>query len=449
MAVPVSELQKIAPSSIIELFELQLNVLQHGVNETYRFHAGASLNSNDDLVWGGNDYLRLPLEADGFEYSGNGQLPRPKIRVSNVLGTITAVLLTLPDGLEGAKVTRIRTLARYLDAVNFPGATNPFGTPDPTAEFPREIYYIDRKTAETRDVIEFELSAAFDMAGVRAPKRQCVASICQWKYRSAECGYTGTVYYKADDTPTLLASEDACGKRLSSCEARFSSFIRTGSVTSGSTTLTLSSTAGIGAGASGYPITGFGVPAGAIVSSITSATTLVMSAAATATSVVTVNGTPSATTNTMTVTSATGLGVGHVVTGSNIGTGTTISAIAGTTLTLSQRPYSIYRTGDFVFDVLSLTRYINISTSGLTSGMRVFGSNNINTTIATVGSGQITLNNYGDLDTENRSDIALYFMPASPSQSSYTFTGSSAYSLRSPNATLPFGSFPGVGTYFS
>ena len=182
MAVPVSELQKINPSSIIEMFKLELNTAMHGTTDVYRFHAGVNSKNNGDIIWAGNTYQRFPVEADGFEYTGSGQLPRPKIRISNIIGTITALLLTLPEGLEGAKVTRIRTLARYLDAVNFTGNVNPFGTPDPTAEFPQEIYYVDRKTLETRDVVEFELAAAFDLAGVKAPKRQCIANICQWQY---------------------------------------------------------------------------------------------------------------------------------------------------------------------------------------------------------------------------------------------------------------------------
>lgn len=210
MAVPVSELQKVVPSSVIELFELQLNTAQHGSNTVYRFHAGANMNANGELVWAGNTYQRFPLEADGFSYEGKGSLPRPKIRCSNVLGTITAILAGLPSGLEGAKVTRIRTLARYIDGANFPGGTNPYGTPDSTAEFPREIYYIDRRSLETRDVVEFELAAAFDLAGVRAPKRQCIANICQWVYKSAECGYTGG-----------LAT---CEKTLTDCKAHFGQY---------------------------------------------------------------------------------------------------------------------------------------------------------------------------------------------------------------------------------
>ena len=221
MAVPTSELQAIAPSAVIELFELQLSAAIHGATTTYRFHAGTNATAaNGDLVWAGNSYQAFPIEAEGFEYNGNGQLPRPRIRVSNIFGTITAIILATP--LEGAKVTRIRTMARYLDAVNFTGGVNPYGTPDPTAEFPREVYNIDRKSTETRDVVEFELAAAFDLAGVRAPKRQCISNVCQWVYRSAECSYSGTSYFTENDVATTLAN-DVCGKRLSSCKARFGS----------------------------------------------------------------------------------------------------------------------------------------------------------------------------------------------------------------------------------
>ena len=173
----ITDLQKINPSAIIELFSLALDSTLHGASTIYRFHNGSNLVSNGDIVWAGNSYVKMPIQADGFAFQ-KGQLPRPKLTVSNAIGTITAILLTVNqtttgNDLTGATVTRIRTLARYLDAVNFPGSSNPFGTPDPTAEFPQEIYKIDRKSAENRDVIEFELAAVFDLAGIRAPKRQC------------------------------------------------------------------------------------------------------------------------------------------------------------------------------------------------------------------------------------------------------------------------------------
>jgi lambda family phage minor tail protein L len=119
--------------------------------------------------------------------------------------------------LEGAKFTRIRTLGRFLDAANFPSGN---ASADPLAEFPREIFFVDRKSAENRDVVEFELASAFDMAGIRAPKRQCITR-CQWVYRSAECSYTGTNYFNASDAAVGNASEDVCGKRVDSCKTRF------------------------------------------------------------------------------------------------------------------------------------------------------------------------------------------------------------------------------------
>ena len=246
MAVSIiaGDLQTPAPDTIIEMFELSLNLAIHGTNEIYRFHAGTNeLSSYGNIFWKGDEYLKFPIEAEGFEYSGQGQLPRPKIRISNIFGTITAILLTLPNGLEGAKLTRLRTLARYLDPVNFPPSGDALlaednfyllledggkilieainASSDETAEFPREIFYIDRKTSETRDVVEFEMVSAMDLAGVRAPKRQCISNICQWRYRSDECSYNGTNYFDAEDNAVTLASLDVCGKRLASCKARF------------------------------------------------------------------------------------------------------------------------------------------------------------------------------------------------------------------------------------
>ena len=176
-AAIVSNLQNVNPSAIIELFTLQLDNSLHGATTVYRFHNGSSLKDNGEIVWAGNTYQRFPIQAEGFQY-GKGQLPRPTLTVSNALGTITAILLsvnatTTGNDLTGATVTRIRTLARFIDAVNFPGDINPYGTPDATAEFPQEIYKIDRKSTENREIVQFELASVFDLAGIRAPKRQC------------------------------------------------------------------------------------------------------------------------------------------------------------------------------------------------------------------------------------------------------------------------------------
>ncbi len=176
MAVPVSALQSINPGAIIELFTLTLDATLHGATTVYRFHNGSNMNANGNIVWAGNTYEKFPIQCEGFQFGSTGTLPRPTISVSNIFGTITALLqaanqTTIGNDLNGTKLVRIRTLAKVLDAVNFEGNTNPYGTPDPTAEFPQEIYFLDRKITETRDVVQWEAISALDLVNVKLPKR--------------------------------------------------------------------------------------------------------------------------------------------------------------------------------------------------------------------------------------------------------------------------------------
>lgn len=233
----IQELAKLAPSSLIELYEMQLYESLHGANTLYRFHAGANSKLvTQPLLWAGNVYAAWPIEAQGFDYQTQGQLPRPQVRISNIDGVISSVLLSVSAATNGgdilgAQFIRIRTLARFLDAGNFEGGTNPFGTPDPTCELPRETYYVDRKSAETGQVVEFELASAADLAGVSLPKGMVVNNLCQWRYRrwtgsgfdysGVDCPYTGSSYFNESDTSVGSAAQDVCGKQLSSCKARF------------------------------------------------------------------------------------------------------------------------------------------------------------------------------------------------------------------------------------
>ena len=142
----------------------------------YLFHAGNNMKDSLDIVWQSNTYTRIPVQASGFKYTGKGKLPRPTLTFSNLLGTITAILqltnqTTAFSDLSGAKVTRRRTLSRFLDATNFPSSVNPFGTPDASSELPREVYFIERKTTENRNVVSFEMVGSFDLFGVAAPKK--------------------------------------------------------------------------------------------------------------------------------------------------------------------------------------------------------------------------------------------------------------------------------------
>lgn len=174
-----NEIYNLQHDAVIELFVLDLNPI--GFNQIYRFCNYS--NGSTNVVWQGQTYTAIALETDGWEYNGRGQLPTPKLRIGNVFSVITSLLLQYDD-LVGARLTRKRTLARFLDG-------NP--TADPNQFFEDDIYFIDRKETENRLVVEFELASSLDMQGVLLPKRAIVANTCPWLYKGAECGYTGSL----------------------------------------------------------------------------------------------------------------------------------------------------------------------------------------------------------------------------------------------------------------
>jgi len=212
-----ADLSTLAPDAIIELFELHYDNTLHGSTDILRWHAGSNADVTGNITWNNNDYVRLPVQAEGFEYTNTGTLPRPTLSVANLDGAITALLLgvnlTTPgNDLTGAKVKRIRTLKKFLDGES---------AADPYATFPIEEWFIDRKATESRDVVSFELASKFDLSNKELPNRQVVANICQWQYRSSECGYAGSNYFDVNNNSVGTLAQDACGKRLSSCKKRF------------------------------------------------------------------------------------------------------------------------------------------------------------------------------------------------------------------------------------
>lgn len=181
----------------------------------FYFHSGEN-EMKSDIVWQGQEYVALPIEASGFSYD-SGAFPRPKIKLANIQG-IFSVLVRSYNDLIGMKITRKRTSVRFLDAVNFEGG-NPDANPGEYLE--DEIYFITQKTSENKLYIEFELGGALDLSGVYLPRRMVVANHCQFRYRGEECAYTGNSYFNVYGIAVGDSTKDVCGKRLSDCKLRF------------------------------------------------------------------------------------------------------------------------------------------------------------------------------------------------------------------------------------
>lgn len=219
----LADAQRLSPGALVSLYELDLSKLPGLAAEPpFRWC------NTGTVVFDGNTYKAMPIEITGFEASSTGALPRPKMSVSAFARgangervSLAAVVRDLRD-LIGCRVRRYQIHAKYLDAVNFP-AGNPLA--DPSAQYPVEEYYVNRKTAETPIQLDFELTSVLDLEGQKFPRRQVLANMCDHgtEYRGEFCKYSGTRYFDANDVEVFDASLDVCGRRMSSCICRHTS----------------------------------------------------------------------------------------------------------------------------------------------------------------------------------------------------------------------------------
>ena len=61
--------------------------------------------------------------------------------------------------------------------------------PDPYAEMPPDVYFIERKINENKMVLSYQLTSVLDLEGYKLPKRMIVSDKCMWQYRGVGCWY--------------------------------------------------------------------------------------------------------------------------------------------------------------------------------------------------------------------------------------------------------------------
>ena len=238
----------LSPSAIITVFEIDItDLVKTNQRKVYsgasyardgkhilRFHNNIKLirssvffgfetinNKKTDV-----EYFAAPVEVSGFETSAKGSPPKPKMSIainpegldqqsSDRITYLKQALRDLDD-LVGAKVTRFRTFARYLNESNFYKKDNNGNItselisnlvvppkeydPDEYAYFPPDIFYIDRKSSEGKNHIELELASPFDVQDLKLPGRVVFDMNCPWSYRGEGCCYEWTSLKNASDS---------------------------------------------------------------------------------------------------------------------------------------------------------------------------------------------------------------------------------------------------------
>jgi hypothetical protein len=260
-------------------------------------------------------------------------------------------------------------------------------------------------------------------------------------------------------------AQDVCGKRLSSCEARFSQQRIGGYITLGSNIISMFQGVSF---SSGDPVSGFGIPAGSTVVS-TSGALVTVSQNATANSFATSTGTITSDGTQIVLSSASGIAPGMFVTGAYLPANCQVVAVAGNTVTLSSpvspdqffasawtRTGTVPQTGDrnkVYFSDLSTPmaegQFIGSSLLPLSRRAVITGIFNQVRGSAKTGVSRYRIAVISQAVASDESVSWTAYTLGSIPAATYNFAVSdSTYTFRA-NAAIPYGSFPGVGTFFT
>jgi len=212
-----SEAVKLDPSALVSLFQLDTTALGGPV-----WHFTTETRNGATISFGGRVFTALPVEVTGMEISAQGAVQTPTLSIANTDGLLQEIVNTWGD-LEGSRVTRWRTFARFLDGGE---------SPDATAFYGPDVYEIDRKSSDTPEQIQWELSALVDKQGMYVG-RTIIRDICMWRYRvynpatgtfdysKAQCPYTGNKFFDENNQPVVSAADDKPARNLNCCRVRF------------------------------------------------------------------------------------------------------------------------------------------------------------------------------------------------------------------------------------
>lgn len=121
----------------------------------------------------GVTYDPAPISFDSVKENNSGQIDTTTVTVSNVTRIIGGYLEAYD--LKGKMVVLKTVFANRL------------GESDAYID---DVYFIDSYSMDAYNV-SFVLTSKFDVLSVQLPMRKFTRTVCAWKFKSAECGYTG------------------------------------------------------------------------------------------------------------------------------------------------------------------------------------------------------------------------------------------------------------------
>lgn len=223
MTVFMSAAQALDGETPIMLFQLDLTPLGEVGTVLYFCNYGMDPLTHALVSFGGVSYEGIDVDASGFELTGQGAIPQPTLRISNVNSFASGLLLQYGN-LIGANVNRVRTFARYLDGHT--DASLVYGANPP---YQLDTYRVEQKIAHNKVFAELRLASPIDQEGQMLPKHRVLRDTCGSRYRGyvaatdsfdyskATCPFAADVFFDINGNIISNRSGDTPSKKFATC----------------------------------------------------------------------------------------------------------------------------------------------------------------------------------------------------------------------------------------
>lgn len=140
------------------------------------------VSNTENISWGGYTWINFPFEFADVSENTTGEVSQYQIKISNVNRTIERYLQTYDlylkqNGIDGNEIECIIRVVNSNDLLN----------PEPVSEY-RSL--LEQPTSNAQWAT-FKLSSKNPFQK-QFPPRTIRKNFCSFKFKSAECGYTGS-----------------------------------------------------------------------------------------------------------------------------------------------------------------------------------------------------------------------------------------------------------------
>jgi phage-related protein len=133
------------------------------------------VRNTDDVMWSGKIYTAFPFDLEAINQTVKGEFPSINVSISNVTRVLEAYLDNIEGGMNSTITIHIVNSQWLSENTSY-----------------LDITGVVLNVSITDTKIDFQIGAPNPLRQ-RFPLNRYLASHCNWKFKSAECNYQGTI----------------------------------------------------------------------------------------------------------------------------------------------------------------------------------------------------------------------------------------------------------------